>query len=176
MGAEEEASMRRLILMRHGQAERQAPGQEDIERALDAEGRAESRRMGQALAEAGLAPDLALISTARRTEETWRAVGEAFGPGVDVEPRRALYAATAVQIANAVQDASSRSEVVMVVGHNPGIHQYAVHLARKGRAGPEARTLMERFPTGSAAVFGVDAAGGPVFERLLLAKALRNEV
>ena len=63
--------MQRLILMRHGEAERPHPGLEDFDRALDEEGRAESRRMGKALSEAGLQPDLALVSAARRTLETW---------------------------------------------------------------------------------------------------------
>ena len=59
--------MRRLILMRHGEAERPHAGVDDFDRSLDEAGRAESRRMGRALAEAGLAPDLALVSAARRT-------------------------------------------------------------------------------------------------------------
>lgn len=163
--------MRRLILMRHGEAERPSVGLEDFDRALDAEGRAESRRMGRALATAGLAPEFGLVSSSRRTVETWRAAAEAFGRNVKSHRDKRLYGATAPQIAQVVAEYASRGETLMVVGHNPGIHQYAIHLARQaGKAGGE---LFEKFPTGSAAVFAVDADGHPAFERMLLAKELR---
>lgn len=166
--------MRRLILMRHGEADRPAPGLDDFDRALDAEGRAESRRVGWALVEAGFTPDVALVSSARRTLETWRAAAEAFPAGLEPVRERRLYAASAPQIAQLVGEASVRGEVVMVVGHNPGVHQYAIHLARQ--AGVSDSPLYEKFSTGSAAVFAFDRSGRPALERLLRAKDLRDKV
>jgi phosphohistidine phosphatase len=166
--------MRRLILMRHGEAERPAPGLEDFDRALDEDGRAESRRLGRALVKADLVPDLALVSASRRTLETWRAVAEALPPGIEVESDRRLYAASASQIAQAVAEAAPRAKVIMVVGHNPGIHQYAIHLARQADVAHS--PLYEKFATGSAAVFAMDKAGRPELERLLTAKELRDKV
>ena len=167
--------MRHLILMRHGDAERQSAGLGDFERALTPEGRAESRSIGQALATAGLAPDLALISSARRTAETWKAVAEAF-PKTAVLEDRSLYGASAVRLAAAAQDAAPRANVLIIVGHNPGIHQYAIHLAiQAGASDAAAAPLFERFPTGSTAVFGYDADGRPTFERLFLAKDYRGK-
>lgn len=160
--------MRRLILMRHGEAERPHPGLEDFDRSLDEEGRAESRRMGLALAKAGFAPDLALVSAARRTLETWAAVAAAFSGDVAVEQRRGLYAASASTLAATVAEASGRAQAIMLVGHNPGIHQYAIHLAHQaGAARPD------RFPTGSALVFGFDEDGPPRLEASLMARDLR---
>jgi phosphohistidine phosphatase len=163
--------MRRLILMRHGEAERPRPGLEDFDRALDEEGRGESRRMGVALAEAGFAPDLALVSAARRTLETWTAAAAAFSNDVAVEQRRGLYAASAVTLAATVAEAADRAEVIMLVGHNPGIHQYVVHLAQQ--SGPRPGSRIDRFPTGSAAVFAIDAEGRAELERALMARDLR---
>jgi phosphohistidine phosphatase len=163
--------MKRLILMRHGEAVRPAPGLEDFDRALNAEGRAESRRLGRALVKAGRVPNLALVSSARRTLETWRGVADTFPAKVEAESERRLYAASASQIAQVVAEAAPRAEVVMVVGHNPGIHQYAIHLARQADV---ARTpLYEKFATGSAAVFTMDEAGQPDLECVLEAKELR---
>ena len=162
--------MLRLILMRHGEAERPHPGLEDFDRALDEDGRAEARRMGKALAEAVYAPDLALVSASRRTLETWAETAAAFEGDVAVEQRRRLYAASAAGLAAAVAEAAPRAKTVMLVGHNPGIHQYAAHLALRGGAD---RRVIDRFPTGSAVVFAIDGEGRPSLERILLAKDLR---
>ena len=167
--------MQRLILMRHGEAERQVPGLGDFDRGLTAEGRTEARLVGKALAKAGMSPDLALVSPARRALETWRAAAEAF-PGAREQPDASLYAASAVRLAAAVRDAAPGGEVVMLVGHNPGIHQYAIHLAiQAGATEARAKPLFERFPTATAAVFAIDPSGRPAFERLLLARDLRDK-
>jgi phosphohistidine phosphatase len=62
--------MERLILMRHGKAERHAQNGGDFERALADSGRADAAVMGKLLADAGLTPELMLVSSARRTRET----------------------------------------------------------------------------------------------------------
>ncbi|HEX4096347.1 MAG TPA: histidine phosphatase family protein [Caulobacteraceae bacterium] len=160
--------MRRLILMRHGEAERPHAGLDDFDRALDEEGRHESRRMGLALAKAGFAPDLALVSAARRTLETWAATAAAFSGDIAVEQRRGLYAASAATLAATVAEASERGQTIMLVGHNPGIHQYAIHLAAQARA-----ARPDRFPTGSAVVFGFDDEGCVRLEASLMARDLR---
>jgi phosphohistidine phosphatase len=168
--------MERLILMRHGDAESPAPGLDDAERALTAEGRAESRAVGRALADAGFEPDLALVSAARRAAQTWDAAAEAF-PGARARLDGSLYAATSTRLAAAVREAAADGRTLMLVGHNPGIHQLAVHLARQaGASARQVRPLYDRFPTGSAAVFAVGGAGEPSFERLFLARDYRDAV
>ncbi len=162
--------MKRLILMRHGEAVRPHAGIDDFDRSLDDEGRAESRRMGLALAEAGYVPDLALVSAARRTLETWAAAAAAFPDDVAVEQGRRFYAASAAALSIAVSEASDRAQTIMVVGHNPGIHQYAMHLSLQADGQP-----LARFPTGSAAVFAFDGEGVPRFEQALMAKDLRDK-
>ena len=160
--------MQRLILMRHGEAERPRPGLEDFDRSLDDEGRAEARRMGQALASAGYVPDLALVSAARRTLETWAGAAAAFPHDVHVEQRRGLYAASVMTLSASVAEAGERSSTVMLVGHNPGVQQYAAYLAQQAGA-----ARIDRFPTGSAAVFAFDEAGAPRLEAMLTARDLR---
>ena len=169
--------MERLILMRHGEAERPQPGLEDFDRALDAEGRAESRLMGRVLAKAGITPDLALVSAARRTLETWRAMAEAFPGPIATQEDQALYAASAARLTTAVNEAAAHGKTIILVGHNPGIHQYGVHLARQAGASEKAvRPLFERFPTGSLAVFTIHEGGRPEFDRLFLVRDYRDKV
>src|SRR5262245_19513006 len=113
--------MRTLILLRHAKAVRAHEAPDDKSRALTGRGRREAAEAGVAMAAAGLAPILALISTATRTRET-----AAFGlHDFRLEQRfeDALYHAAPEGIWDAF--AASDAESVVVVGHNPGIGELA---------------------------------------------------
>ncbi|MBE7218388.1 MAG: histidine phosphatase family protein [Caulobacteraceae bacterium] len=118
--------MRQLILLRHGHAEPRAPSGRDLDRALTPEGRRESARAGEALAAAGLRPDRALVSAARRTQETWTAAAQAL-EGVASDVREDLYEAGADALLEAAQ--ACEDETVLVVAHNPGVGELAARLA-----------------------------------------------
>jgi phosphohistidine phosphatase len=170
--------MHRLILLRHAKTEATAESGGDIERGLTERGRRDAALVGRALAGAGLAPDRVLVSTARRAQETWRAMAEAF-PGASIDDLHGLYLAGPDTIARIVED--SRAEhadaTVMVVGHNPGLHEHALALLG-GQGGPaEARqALAGGFPTAAAAVFAVDEAGRARLEQLILPRDIGGGV
>src|SRR3546814_11580837 len=63
-------TMRRLMLLRHAEAGR-PEGVGDHDRPLTPYGRNQGSEMGKYLARQQLSPSLALISTARRAQETW---------------------------------------------------------------------------------------------------------
>ena len=67
--------MRRLILMRHAKSSWADPGQRDFDRPLNARGVRSAPLLGAWLRERGHVPDAALVSTARRTRETWAGLG-----------------------------------------------------------------------------------------------------
>ena len=71
------SSGRRLVILRHAKAEPFA--QTDLARQLTARGRASAHDVGRHLQEAGFVPDVALVSTAVRTRETWAEVAEGCG-------------------------------------------------------------------------------------------------
>lgn len=154
-----DCAQRRLILMRHADAERGGGAMADIERALTPEGVAEARRIGRALAEAGLAPDRALVSTARRARETWTAVSEAF-PDVAADFHKAIYEASPATLWALAQQGMVGGESLILVGHNPGMQALAASLARGGPP-------MRGFPTGAVAVFGFAADDAVALERFL---------
>jgi phosphohistidine phosphatase len=159
--------MDRLILMRHGKAERHAATGGDFERALADRGRDDAGLMARLLAQAGLAPDVALVSSARRTRETWQAVEGSF-PGAAVEFRKDLYHAEASEVLGALREAGPDRGTLMVVGHNPGLHELALRLALGGETAPELLAqLRGKFPTSTAAVFAIDAEGAPSLTHLL---------
>ena len=86
--------MDRLILLRHAKAESEASSGDDFDRPLAARGRREAQAVGVQLAALGLKPDIALVSPALRTRETWELVEEAV-PGAEVRFDPALYNAEA---------------------------------------------------------------------------------
>ena len=162
--------MERLILMRHGKAERHAQTGGDFERALAPSGREDAAQMGKVLAGLGFSPELMLVSSARRTRETGEQVAASF-PKTRVEHLRDLYHADPEEIVQALEDEADGATTVMVVGHNPGMHELALRLALQGGASPiHTNKLRGRFPTSTVLVFKMDQMGGPpVLEHLLYA-------
>ena len=160
--------MNRLILLRHGDAERESQTGDDFQRALSSRGVGEARRMGETLAELGMVPDIALVSAARRTRETWAALAPSF-PGVEARFDDALYLAEASVIRRAAEAAAAKAggASVLVVGHNPGLQELAIRLLVEGSAGGAMIGRAQAgFPTGAAAVFLIDAAGRPHYDGL----------
>lgn len=149
--------MRSLILLRHGEAQRAAATGRDIDRALAPAGVRAAAATACALADRGLAPDVVLVSSARRTQETWVAAQAAL-PVATVRVESALYHASATQILQLAQ--AEAGACVMVVGHNPGLGELTDRLSR---AGADAHALAHfhthGFPTAAAAVFSHDAHG-----------------
>ena len=143
------APMQRLILFRHAKAERTSPTGEDFDRPLSPQGREDARLTGRALADAGYRPDLALVSAARRTIQTWEAAAVAF-PQARVEIIRNLFNADSDTLLDAARSHAERAETLMLVAHNPGAHELASRLTTDAR-------LDRGFPTSAAAVFELEA-------------------
>jgi phosphohistidine phosphatase len=146
----------RLILLRHSKAEKAEPGMSDHERPLNERGRADAPKIGAYLARHKLVPDRVLVSTARRTRETWDGVRSAFAgkPAADFDER--LYNAGADAIVALIKETGRRAATLMVVGHNPGIHEAARLLIASGDVEARER-LNEGLPTSGLAV--IDFAG-----------------
>lgn len=167
--------MRRLILFRHAKAEPRAPGQDDFDRPLAPRGREDAAIVGRALAADGITPDLALVSPATRTTETWVNARDAFPPA-NVELVRDLYDAAPEAIRAAIEAAADRCETMVVVGHNPSLHEVAVDLLIDASAtAAEIEPVAARFPTSTAAVYAIDPAGRASLEGLYLARELGGE-
>lgn len=149
--------MRRLILLRHAKTERDSPSGLDRDRRLDERGRADAPIIGHYLAEQNLVPDLALVSPATRTRETWALLAPTLTPEPAVDVVSGLYGADASELLQIIRMASGRSDdkdlkSIMVVAHNPGLHELSLDLI--GKAKPADReALEENLPTSGVAVF-----------------------
>ncbi|HEX6867047.1 MAG TPA: histidine phosphatase family protein [Caulobacteraceae bacterium] len=158
--------MERLILFRHGKAEAKGKAP-DFERALTEDGRFDAAVIGQALAKADLVPTAALVSPARRTMETWEAARAAF-PQARAYPVRELYNATAAEIVGALQGVTAPT--VVVVGHNPGLHELAIGLLHEGGASSSVMSkVASRFPTATAIAFAIDENGRAIYDGIFYA-------
>jgi phosphohistidine phosphatase len=153
--------MDRLILLRHGDAERDSETGDDFDRCLSDRGREEAARMGETLADMGLVPDLALASAAARTRETWAALSPAF-PKAEARFEDELYLAEPERVRQVIDAARGACRTLMVVGHNPGLQDLALALLiEAGGASSSIDRVRMGFPTGAAAVFLIDANGRP---------------
>ena len=163
--------MHRLILMRHAKTERRAESGLDRDRALTPGGSSDAALMGRILADKGLRPDLAIVSSATRTRQTWEAMEDHLGDvEVRVEPR--LYDAQPEVIRRFVEDAEEQSGCLLILCHNPGVQLLAMEYLTESAASPSVLDRMAGgFPTGAAAIFEVDVAGRCTYDGFLTPKA-----
>ncbi len=144
-----------LILMRHAKAIDRLEAEDDFQRGLTARGRADSSDAASQFTKAGLKADLALVSPAWRTRQTFDLLQDALGVR-DIEDPMALYHASTEMLQRAVLDAFNRADRVIVVGHNPGIGGFAHALA--AAAGDSSR-FPAGYPTAAACAFALPNAG-----------------
>ncbi len=139
--------------MRHGKSDWNKLGQEDIDRPLAPRGQKATRRIAKWIQEHNLTPDMALVSTARRTQQSWESAEEILGTDVATETREALYLASPGEILEQVAGVSDAIETVIVVGHNPGMESLSQLLAGPGTDPAALDNLRRGFPTAALAVF-----------------------
>lgn len=169
--------MKRLLLLRHAKSA-WPEGVADHDRPLAARGRRDAPRMGAYLASAGLQPDFALVSSARRTQETWALVAPALHGSCPFLTVPSIYEAEPPAILAAIRNAPEASETLLVIGHNPGFENLAALLAPAGDGDALAR-LKEKYPTAGLAVIRFDvthwsdiAPGTGLLDAFVVPKAL----
>lgn len=170
-------AMRQLLLLRHAKSSWDDPALSDHSRPLNARGRRAAAAMAAAVREMGLAPGLVLVSSARRTLQTLDALGPLPGAPA-VEATDDLYLAPWTALLSALRAVPAGTSSVLLVAHNPGLHDLALALcSESGAAAPQppdaARRLAEGYPTGTLCELSVAApwagleAGGARLVRLL---------
>ncbi|MGC9270527.1 SixA phosphatase family protein [Acidiphilium sp.] len=145
--------MHQLILMRHAKAERAHDGEADHARALSPAGRDAAMRMRGCLRALGIEPDVVLVSSARRTRETLDSIAF-WDDQPNIEVLDALYMASPARLLEVLGGLRETVRSVMLVGHNPGLHDLALSLAAGApRESPAFQALHEGFPTARLADF-----------------------
>lgn len=139
--------MLQLALLRHAKSSWEHENLIDHDRPLKERGHKDTALMANEMISREILPDAILSSTSRRTMETVETFLSVSGlPKSIVTYDRTLYHAWAKGILDFVKDNGSGSRL-MVVGHNPGIHEFTEHMSDR---------RIEKFPTCALALLSLD--------------------
>lgn len=151
--------MKTLVILRHAKSDWADATLQDFDRPLNERGREAAPLMGRFIAQLGLAIDLVLVSSAKRTRETWALVEPHVGAHAKADIRRDLYLADADALMTALRQIDDEHERVMIIGHNPGLEDLVLALARKDQP-RDGKTMLkriqEKFPTCALAILRCD--------------------
>jgi phosphohistidine phosphatase len=157
--------MRRLMLLRHAKTEHDAPSGHDQDRRLDERGRLDAAALGTWIGRHPPLPDAVMVSTAVRARQTWEIARDAMMDAVrkqlpqpQVELLDELYGAEPTQLLRLIRQAEVANPArLMLIGHNPGMHELALMLAGSGNAAAK-KSLEDNLPTAGLAIldFAVD--------------------
>jgi len=145
--------VKRLHLLRHAKSSMRERA-EDHERPLNRRGRDTARRVGKHLPAVAGPLDLVLCSSAVRTRETLDLVVAEFSPRPKTEIEDELYLANRDRLMDRLRRLDERAINVLLIGHNPGLHELAIALADK--SSPSLNPLAAgKFPTAALVSFAV---------------------
>lgn len=170
------AEDRTLVLVRHAKAE-QAGFDADHERELTKRGHRDAKEVGRWLCEQGIGIDEVMCSTATRAQQTCEGVWSGGCAEADIHEDHRIYDASAGRLLEVVREADSDANVVMVVGHAPGIPALASILAEGQGSGLAHDRMSQGFPTAGVALLRFSghwsdlAAGVARLDRFHVARA-----
>lgn len=168
--------MKHVILMRHAKAQAQSSSGEDFDRELTQRGELEAITVAQALKSYGLKPDLALVSSAKRTLGTFDQVKSVMGD-IKAHISDDLYNADASSLGAIIQAHEEDCHCLLLIAHNPGVQYLVGEYLNQGAAGFDIiAKINSGFPTAAACVFAVDVAGRLVYDGLYLAKETMSKL
>lgn len=155
--------MRQLLLLRHAKSAWDDPALSDHARPLNARGRRAVSAMSGAMHGLGLRPELVLVSSSRRTLQTLEGLGALDGPP-RVEPMDDLYLAPWTRLLQALREVPAEVRSVLLIAHNPGLHELALNLAGPAAETEAGAALAEAYPTGALAEFALEGSWASLAE------------
>ncbi len=143
--------MKTVHRLRHATSRWKALALDDHDRPLARRGRATAKVVAAYLKRRGIVPDLVICSSAARARQTLKPIAKAIKPGEVVLEDR-VYAVAEDALLRYLQALPERAGSVLLIGHNPGLHELALALADAAsrRRLPPADG---KFPTGALASF-----------------------
>jgi len=146
--------VRTVILLRHGKSSWSDPTLADLDRPLAPRGEGASRSIAKYMRRKKIRPALVLCSPSLRTRQTLEAIASSLGKSSSVELEPQLYAASEAKVLELLQALPESVDSVMLIGHNPSLHELALLLVSRGAELPR---LEQKFPTGALATLVLDS-------------------
>ncbi len=146
--------MKTLYLMRHGKSDWGNPALSDYDRPLNERGIRASSTIARYIKDSLPLPDIVLCSPAVRAEQTLRFLEGTWRCAVETLWLENLYLAAPAGMLKLIRaHAPDNKNVVMVIGHNPGMEQLAGQLASPDSDPGAMVSLRSKYPTAALAVF-----------------------
>ena len=148
--------MKTLYLIRHAKSDWSDLSKKDVERGLNKRGKRNIIRMGNALKERKIKPDLIISSSAKRAKKTAKGLAEELGYKGEFLFLDTLYMCEPDQWFDTIQHIDNTYESIFIVGHNPEITEVTNMLIDD---------YIDNIPTLGIVAFDVAAKKWKKFER-----------
>ncbi len=118
--------MKRVWLLRHAKADSDDRSVADHDRPLNKRGHRSAKEVAATVAREGISPDVVLVSTALRAQQTAEPLP------LIATPQPAMYNASAQDLIDQLRGLPADAQSAMLVGHNPGMEDLAARLGDTG--------------------------------------------
>jgi phosphohistidine phosphatase len=169
-----------LHLLRHAKSSWDEPERADRDRPLAPRGDRAALLMRDHLHISRARPALVLCSPALRTRQTLEAVLPALAPDTPVRLEEDLYDVTSQDLLQRLRRLDDSIAEVLVIGHNPALHDLACDLAADS-SDPVVARLRRKLPTGALVTLVLQddswtglGPGGAVVRDLVLPRDLER--
>jgi phosphohistidine phosphatase len=115
--------MKTLLILRHGKSSWQNTGLADHDRPLKKRGKRDANKIGELIKNEGIIPDVVLSSTAKRARDTAKLVFDAIGDDGNIKLHSSLYHGDSEDYISVISSVEKDCQIIMVVGHNPGLEE-----------------------------------------------------
>ncbi len=117
--------MKTLYIIRHAKSSWDDLDQSDFDRPLNERGKRDAPRMGKRLKEKEIHPDLIISSPAKRAWSTSKRIAEILKYlEKNIKTEKDLYHADEETILESLRKVNDNHNVVMLIGHNPGLTDF----------------------------------------------------
>jgi phosphohistidine phosphatase len=149
----ENSQLENLVIFRHGKAQRPLEADDDFSRNLVQSGKNDALNQSLRLLELGFSPDVALVSSANRALQTFEIIKETFPHAREIITRELYLASPQIYWKFIIE---SGQKNVLLIAHDPGLHDLCRHFLRGGEETDDALYLAADLPTAGAAFFTRD--------------------
>ena len=141
--------MKKLYILRHAEA---LPGGNDKERVLSPKGKQDALALGRVMKEKNYVPDFVLCSPAVRTRQTLEEVLKSLGDPITDYPGT-IYNGTHSNLMMMIQATKDHYNSLLVVGHNPVVHELTALLAAQSSSASLMNKLAMGYRPGTLSAF-----------------------